>query len=91
MKSVRVALASYEWEHDEAALVSQAAPGPQRKYCGQSTEVHFLAGPASLVVFAIILKPVKEGSGVLTHIALSLQSNGLWIQSKEIRRSLQTL
>lgn len=55
---------------DELTLVSQAAPGPHRKCRGQSTEVDFLAGPASLVVFFIILKPVKEGSGVLTQICL---------------------
>lgn len=53
---------------DELALVSRAAPGPHRKYWGQSTEVDFLAGPASLVVFFIILKPVKEGNRVLTQI-----------------------
>lgn len=55
---------------DELTLVSQAVPGPHRKCCGQSTEVNILTGPASLVVFFIILKPVKEGSGVLTQICL---------------------
>lgn len=57
-------------DRDELVLVVRAAPGPHRKYWGQSTEVNFLAGPASLVVVFIILNPVKEGSRELTHVCL---------------------